>query len=154
MALQDHDALVPVALIARAEADRIRIDDVLRSFGYYDAVIDVQLEGSDLARSALPELLAGRVGGPAARVTSRSTLGRYIELPGSVSTVMCRALPRPPSICASASRPRRAASNRPAGGDASPEASVELRRRLGGPWGLVAFADAGSWSSSGCRSVR
>lgn len=56
--LGDDETLVPLALIARAQADRWRIDDVLRSFGYYDAVVDVQLDGCDPADPLLAETLA------------------------------------------------------------------------------------------------
>jgi translocation and assembly module TamA len=48
----------------------------------------------------------------------------------------------------------RTARNQPAGGDASLEASVELRRRLGGPWGIVAFSDVGSVTANGLTGSR
>lgn len=39
---------------------------------------------------------------------------------------------------------------RPAGGDAAFEASLELRKRLGGPWGVAAFIDVGQvWRGLG-----
>jgi translocation and assembly module TamA len=66
-ALRSDVPVPPFALIARADADRIRIDDVVRSFGYYDAVIDVQIDGLDLADPALPGMLAAR--GPGSEVS-------------------------------------------------------------------------------------
>jgi translocation and assembly module TamA len=47
----------------------------------------------------------------------------------------------------------RTASNRPLGGDASLEAGLELRRRIGARWGIVAFTDAGSVSAGGLREL-
>jgi translocation and assembly module TamA len=43
--LKDRAPVGPFALVARAEADGARIDSVLRSFGYYDAVIVVRIAG-------------------------------------------------------------------------------------------------------------
>lgn len=62
VALREDEPVVPVALLARADADRLRIDDVLRGFGYYDAVIDVRLDGVDLADPSLAQALAARTG--------------------------------------------------------------------------------------------
>jgi translocation and assembly module TamA len=47
----------------------------------------------------------------------------------------------------------RTAGGSPAGGDAAVEASVELRRRIGGPWGLVAFADGGGVARDGLQDL-
>jgi translocation and assembly module TamA len=79
VALGDEPVL-PVALIARAEADRIRIDDVLRGFGYYDAVIDVQVDGLDLADPALPAFLSAPRGDRSARVWIRIDKGPLYRL--------------------------------------------------------------------------
>lgn len=62
VALRDDAAVAPLALIARAEADVGRIDDVLRSFGYYDAVIEVRVDSVDLTDPSLPQALAARTG--------------------------------------------------------------------------------------------
>jgi translocation and assembly module TamA len=43
----------PFALIARAEADAGRIDDVLRSFGHYDGVVGIRIAGRALGDPAL-----------------------------------------------------------------------------------------------------
>jgi translocation and assembly module TamA len=51
--LQEDTALGAFGLIARAETDLERIDRVLRSFGYYDAVIAVRIGGQGLDDPAL-----------------------------------------------------------------------------------------------------
>lgn len=79
-ALRDDEAVVPFALIARAQADRWRIDDVLRSFGYYDAVIDVQLDGQDPADPLLAEALAAREGSGSLPVIIRIDTGPLYRL--------------------------------------------------------------------------
>lgn len=56
---RDRAPVGPFALIARAEADAGRIDRVLRSFGYYDAVIVVRIAGLPSGdRRLLPTLEA------------------------------------------------------------------------------------------------
>jgi translocation and assembly module TamA len=81
-ALRDQGPVLPVALIGRAEADRIRIDDTLRSFGYYDAVINIDVNGVDLAEPSLPELLQTRTGDGAVRVGVRIDKGPLYRLAG------------------------------------------------------------------------
>lgn len=51
--LREEGSLGAFGLIARAETDVDRIDRVLRSFGYYDAVIAVRIAGLDLDDPAL-----------------------------------------------------------------------------------------------------
>jgi len=57
--LRDQLPAGPFALIARAEADAARIDRVLRSFGYYDAVIVVRIAGLPSRDARLLSLLEG-----------------------------------------------------------------------------------------------
>jgi translocation and assembly module TamA len=88
VALQDEPVL-PVALITRAETDRIRVDDVLRSFGYYDAVIHVQVDGLDLADQTLPAVLSAGQGNRPVPVRVRIDRGPLyrlgeVELAGDV----------------------------------------------------------------------
>jgi translocation and assembly module TamA len=99
VALRDEPVL-PIALIARAEADRLRIDNVLRSFGYYDAVIDMKLNGMDLADPSMPEALAARVGKRMTLVSVRVDRGALYRLgevgldgavPGAVAALDLRA---------------------------------------------------------------
>jgi len=85
VALGDEPAL-PIALIARAEADQGRLDDVLRSFGYYDAVIQMQLDGVDLADPALPDALSRRDGERPVPVRVRIDKGALYRL-GEVGVV-------------------------------------------------------------------
>jgi translocation and assembly module TamA len=80
VALREDERVVPVALLARADADRLRIDDVLRSFGYYDAVTDLRVDGVDVADPGLPERLAAQVGDGAATVTIRIDKGPLYRL--------------------------------------------------------------------------
>ena len=79
-ALADDEPVSAVALIARADADRFRIDDVLRSFGYYDAVIDMQIDGVALADAMLPEVLASGIGDRAVTVKVRIDTGPLYRL--------------------------------------------------------------------------
>lgn len=60
MRLRDEGPVPPIALVARAEADRVRIDEALRSLGYYDAVIAIQIDGVDVSEPRLAETLAAR----------------------------------------------------------------------------------------------
>jgi translocation and assembly module TamA len=60
--LQAQAPVGPFALIARAEGDAGRIDRVLRSFGYYDAVIVVRIAGLATADQRLLPLLEGLPG--------------------------------------------------------------------------------------------
>jgi len=59
---KDRAPVGPFALIARAEADAARIDRVLRSFGYYDAVIVVRIAGLRSGDAPLLALLEGLPG--------------------------------------------------------------------------------------------
>ena len=45
------------ALVARANDDLVRLNEVLRSFGYYDAYIDIRLDGQSLEEPRLVERL-------------------------------------------------------------------------------------------------
>lgn len=53
--LREEAKAGPFALVARANDDLPRLDDVLRSFGYYDAYIDIRLDGLPLET---PDLVA------------------------------------------------------------------------------------------------
>ncbi|MFE8033436.1 autotransporter assembly complex protein TamA [Thiohalocapsa marina] len=65
MALRDEAAVGAFALIARAEQDGDRLDRVLRSFGYYDAVIQIRIDALTLDHPGLVPMLLGRLpGGP------------------------------------------------------------------------------------------
>ncbi len=55
--LRERAPVGPFALIARAESDARRFDTVLRSFGYYDSLIQVRIAGSATDDSALLPLL-------------------------------------------------------------------------------------------------
>ena len=55
--LRERAPVGPFALIGRAEADLRRFDTVLRSFGYYDATIDIRIAGLTLDDPALLPLL-------------------------------------------------------------------------------------------------
>jgi translocation and assembly module TamA len=59
---KDRAPVGPFALIARGEADAARIDRVLRSFGYYDAVIVVRIAGLSTGDARLLPLLEGLPG--------------------------------------------------------------------------------------------
>ena len=62
------------ALVARANDDLPRLDDVLRSFGYYDAFIDIRLDGLPLDT---PDLVA--------RLEERSAAGGASGMAGEAS---------------------------------------------------------------------
>ncbi|MBK1704321.1 autotransporter assembly complex protein TamA [Halochromatium glycolicum] len=66
--LREDGPLNPFALIARAENDIARIDRVLRSFGYYDALIVIRIAGQDLADPTLPARLEQLASGGAEAV--------------------------------------------------------------------------------------
>lgn len=53
--LREEAQAGPFALVARANDDLPRLDDVLRSFGYYDAYIDIRFDGLPLQT---PDLVA------------------------------------------------------------------------------------------------
>jgi len=53
--LREEAKAGPFALVSRAKNDLPRLDDVLRSFGYYDAYIDIRLKGLHLDE---PDLVA------------------------------------------------------------------------------------------------
>lgn len=65
------------ALVARANDDLPRLDDVLRSFGYYDAYIDIRLDGLPLETPNLVARLEERsaAGGAGARAGESSVTG-------------------------------------------------------------------------------
>lgn len=66
--LRDQPPVGPFALVGRGEADAARIDAVLRSFGYYDAVIVVRIAGRRLGDASLLPLLEGLEGESAIEV--------------------------------------------------------------------------------------
>ncbi|MCO5761090.1 MAG: autotransporter assembly complex protein TamA [Chromatiaceae bacterium] len=81
------------ALVARANDDLPRLDDVLRSFGYYDAYIDIRLDGLPLATPDLVARLeersaAGATGTPgkagAARTGDTVSGGSMPGTPGAI----------------------------------------------------------------------
>lgn len=55
VSLREEAQAGPFALVSRANNDLVRLDDVLRSFGYYDAYIDIRLDGHPLDE---PDLVA------------------------------------------------------------------------------------------------
>jgi translocation and assembly module TamA len=85
VALRDDETLPAFSLIARADADRLRIDDVLRSFGYYDAVVDVQIDDIALSDPTQLQVLAARAGEGAVSVAVRIDAGPLYRL-GAVGT--------------------------------------------------------------------
>lgn len=62
--LREESPVGPFALIARAESDAGRFDSVLRSFGYYDAAIQIRIAGLDTRDPALLPLLEGLSAAP------------------------------------------------------------------------------------------
>ena len=62
--LRERAPVGPFALIGRAETDLRRFDTVLRSFGYYDAGIDIRIAGLALDDPALLPLLEGLAPSP------------------------------------------------------------------------------------------
>ena len=61
--LREQAPVGPFALLNRAETDIVRIDRVLRAFGYYDALVAVRIAGLDTEDPALLQLLEGRESG-------------------------------------------------------------------------------------------
>ena len=70
----------PFALIGRAEADLRRFDTVLRSFGYYDAGIDIRIAGLALDDPGLLPLLEGLAPSPPVAVQVTLTPGPLYHL--------------------------------------------------------------------------
>ncbi len=73
--LKDRAPVGPFALVARAEADGARIDGVLRSFGYYDAVIVVRIAGLPSGDARLLPKLERLGGDPPVPVELQIDLG-------------------------------------------------------------------------------
>lgn len=73
--LRERAPVGPFALIGRAEADLRRFDTVLRSFGYYDAGIDIRIAGLALDDPALLPLLEGLASAPPVTVQATLTPG-------------------------------------------------------------------------------
>ena len=61
--LRERAPVGPFALLNRAETDIVRIDRVLRAFGYYDALVAVRIDGLDTEDPALLSLLESRESG-------------------------------------------------------------------------------------------
>lgn len=57
--LREEVPVGPLALITRAESDAARFDTILRSFGHYDAHIDVRIAGRTTDDPGLLPLLEG-----------------------------------------------------------------------------------------------
>ena len=108
------------ALVARANDDLPRLDDVLRSFGYYDAYIDIRLDGLPLETPDLVARLeersaAGGAGGRAGEasapeITSTAGTPRAAQPAGAAGSVASKDLGDP---AGTASAPGEAASTSP-----------------------------------------
>ncbi|MFQ5678517.1 MAG: outer membrane protein assembly factor [Gemmatimonadota bacterium] len=86
-------------------------------------------------------------GGPqSVRGFGQNLLGPRVLVVDSVG--QCPATPLPDCARALARDDPGAFDERPVGGNAALEASLELRRQLGGPWGMVAFLDFGQVGGS------
>ncbi len=66
ISLHDAGPIGPFGLIARARADAARFDDVLGSFGYYKARIDITIAGRKLSEPDLADYLENAPAGPPA----------------------------------------------------------------------------------------
>ena len=78
--LRERAPVGPFALIGRAETDLRRFDTVLRSFGYYDAGIDIRIAGLALDDPALLPLLEGLAPSPTVAVQVTLTPGPLYHL--------------------------------------------------------------------------
>lgn len=78
--LREEVPLGPFALIARAESDAARFDLILRSFGHYDADIQVRIDGRGIDDPDLLSLLDARPPAPPAALVVSLTPGPLYRL--------------------------------------------------------------------------
>ncbi len=78
--LREEAPVGPFALIARAEADAARFDDVLRSFGYYDASIQVRIAGLATRDPTLLPMLENLPSAPPVAVSVQIDPGPLYQL--------------------------------------------------------------------------
>ena len=89
--LRETAPVGPFALVTRAQGDQERLQTALRSFGYYAAHADIQVEGHAAGDPALPDLLAALPEGSTAQVAIAIDPGalfhlRRVTIDGDVDT--------------------------------------------------------------------
>jgi translocation and assembly module TamA len=134
--LRERAPVGPFALLARAEADRARFDQVLRSFGYYDALIAMRIAGLATYDPTLVPLLEGLPADTPVAVAVDLDLGPLYRL----GVVRLEGAPTPAAQAAFALRP--GAPARAADVLAAGEAVLAALREDGFPLAQVPPPDA------------
>ncbi len=100
--LRDKGAVPPLALLARARADRDRLTAALHSLGFYQSQVTVTLDGAALDDPGLPDRLAGGATADAAIAVTPGTLFhlRHISLEGDAAGATLDLHPGAPAIAA------------------------------------------------------
>jgi translocation and assembly module TamA len=80
VALRTKAPASPFALVARARLDVPRVRAALESFGFYQASIAVEIDGSGLDNPDLPDKLTALPGGEDAKVAIHITTGKLFHL--------------------------------------------------------------------------
>ncbi len=105
--LRESAPVGPFGLISRANSDIERIDQVLRSFGYYDALISIRIDGRDLSDPGLLTQLEQRAPATSVAVDLRIDPGPVyridrVQLEGPVPPVARAAFALEPGALATA----------------------------------------------------
>ncbi|HEY0802682.1 MAG TPA: BamA/TamA family outer membrane protein [Steroidobacteraceae bacterium] len=80
IALRTAARVSPFGLIARARSDVDRLKTVLESFGYYQAVVTVAIDGKPISDPGLGDVLTALPKGSTAHVAVKFTLGTLYQL--------------------------------------------------------------------------
>ena len=108
IALRTRAPVGPFALIARAQQDRERLATVLESFGYYQRILTITIEGQGLDDPGLPDAIGALERTHPAKINVAIQLGplyhvRRITIEGEVSADARRAMQLEPGAAAVAS---------------------------------------------------